>query len=92
MKEMRERGGFGSRVLEHHFKRLTPEETKVERARIQALTTEQRLEFIRRLAEKYGPEIAKERPKAGEPKDGPPGTPKRRKPPEGEAPGAAPKR
>ena len=92
MKEMRERGGFGSRVLEHHFKRLTPEEAKAERARIQALSTEQRLEFIRRLADQYGPEIAKERAKAGEPKDGPPGTPKRRKPPEGEAPGAAPKR
>jgi len=91
MKEMRERGGFGSRVLEHHFKRLTPEEAKAERARIQALSTEQRLEFIRRLAEKYGPEIAKERAKGGEPKDGPPGVPKRRKPPEGDAPGVAPK-
>ena len=91
MKDMRERGGFGSRVLEHHFKRLTPEEAKAERARIQALSTEQRLEFIRRLADKYGPELAKERAKGGEPKDGPPGPPKRRKPPEGEAPGAAPK-
>lgn len=91
MKEMRERGGFGARVLEHHFKRLTPEEAKAERARIQALSTEQRLEFIRRLAEKYGPEIAKERMKGGEPKEGMPGAPKRRKPPEGEAPGAAAK-
>lgn len=89
MKEMRERGGFGSRVLEHHFKRLTPEEAKAERARIQALTPEQRMEFVRKLAEKYGPEIAKERAKGGEPKDGMPGSPKRRKPPEGEAPGAA---
>ena len=91
MKDMRERGGYGSRVLEHHFKRLSKDEAKAERARIQALTTEQRLEFIRQLAEKYGPEIAKERPKGGEPKDGPPGPPggpKRRKPPEGEAPGA----
>jgi len=89
MKEMRERGGFGARVLEHHFKRLTPEEAKAERARIQALTPEQRMEFVRKLAEKYGPEIAKERAKGGEPKDGMPGSPKRRKPPEGEAPGAA---
>jgi hypothetical protein len=88
MKEMRERGGFGSRVLEHHFKRLTSEEAKAERARIQALTPEQRLEFIRRLSEKYGPEVAKERAKGGESKEGPPGTPKRRKSPEGEAPGA----
>ena len=91
MKDMRERGGYGSRVLEHHFKRLNKDEAKAERARIQALTTEQRLEFIRQLAEKYGPEIAKERPKGGEPKDGPPGppgAPKRRKPTEGEAPGA----
>jgi Spy/CpxP family protein refolding chaperone len=85
MKEMRERGGFGSRVLEHHFKRLTPDEAKAERTRIQALTPEQRMEFIRRLAEKYGPEIAKERAKGGEPKDGPPGAPKRRKPADGEA-------
>jgi len=78
-------------VLEHHFKRLSKDEAKAERARIQALTTEQRLEFIRQLAEKYGPELAKERAKGGEPKDGPPGppgSPKRRKPPEGEAPGA----
>ena len=88
MKELRERGGFGSRLLEHHFKRLTPDEAKAERARLHALTPEQRLEFIRRLGEKYGPELAKERAKGGEPKDGPP---KRRKPPEGEAPGAGPK-
>jgi primosomal protein N'' len=91
MKEMRERGGFGPRVLEHHFKRLTSEEAKAERARIQALSSEQRLEFIRRLAEKYGPEIAKERAKGGEPKEVLPGAPKRRKPPEGEAPVAPPK-
>jgi len=91
MKDLRERGGFGSRVLEHHFKRLTSDEAKAERARIQGLTTEQRLEFIRGLAEKYGPEIAKERPKGGEPKDGAPGSPKRSKPPKGEAPGVGPK-
>ncbi len=91
MKEMRERGGFGSRALAHHFKRLSSDEAKAERARIQALTPEQRMEFIRKLAEKYGPEIAKEGAKGGEPKEGQPGAPKRRKPSEGEAPGAAPK-
>jgi Spy/CpxP family protein refolding chaperone len=91
MKEMRERGGFGSRALAHHFKRLSADEAKAERTRIQALTPEQRMEFIRKLAEKYGPEIAKEGAKGGEPKEGQPGGPKRRKAPEGEAPGAAPK-
>jgi Spy/CpxP family protein refolding chaperone len=88
MKEMRERGGFGARVLAHHFKRLSSDEAKAERARIQALTPDQRMEFIRKLSEKYGPEIAKEGAKGGEPKDGPPGPPKRRKPPEAEATGA----
>jgi len=88
MKEMRERGGFGSRVLEHHFKTLTPEEAKAERARIQALTPEQRMEFIRKLAEKHGPEIAKERAKAAEAKEG---EKKRRKLADGEAPAATPK-
>ncbi len=88
MKEMRERGGFGSRVLEHHFKTLTPAEAKAERTRIQALTTEQRMEFLRKLAEKYGPEIDKERGKSGEAKEG---EKKRRKLPEGDAP-AGPKK
>lgn len=88
MKEMRERGGFGPRVLEHHFKTLTPEEAKAERARIQALTPEQRMEFIRKLAEKYGPELAKDKAKGGEMKEG---EKKRRKTPEGEAAAAAPK-
>ncbi len=88
MKEMRERGGFGSRVLEHHFKTLSPEEAKAERARIQGLTPEQRMEFVRKLAEKYGPEIAKERAKAAEGKEG---EKKRRKAAEGEAVPAATK-
>ena len=85
MKEMRERGGFGARVLEHHFKTLSPEEAKAERARIQALTPEQRMEFIRKLSEKYGPELAKEKGKMGEAKDG---EKKRRKLAEGDAPAA----
>lgn len=87
MKEMRERGGFAARVLEHHFKTLSPEDAKAERARIQALTPEQRMDFIRKLAEKYGPEVAKG--KGGEGKDGAPGSPKRRKPPEAEVPDAS---
>lgn len=91
MKEMRERGGFGSRVLEHHFKTLNPEEAKAERARLQALTPEQRMDFVRKLGEKYAPELAKEKAKAAEAKDGEKGEKKRRKLAEGEAPAAAPK-
>ena len=79
MKEMRERGGFGARVLEHHFKTLSPEEAKAERARLQALTPEQRMDFIRKLAEKYGPEIGREKGKALEGKDGDKPGMKRRK-------------
>jgi transketolase len=93
MKEMRERGNFGARVLEHHFKTLSAEEAKAERARIQALTPEQRLDFVRKLSEKYGPELAKEKGKSA---DGKEGEKKRRKLAEGEAaapaaPPAAPK-
>jgi Spy/CpxP family protein refolding chaperone len=86
MKEMRERGGFAARVLEHHFKTLTTEEAKVERARIQALTPEQRMDFVRKLAEKYGPEVSKG--KAGDGKEGDKAAMKRRKQAEGEAPAA----
>ncbi len=96
MKEMRERGGLGARVLEHHFKTLSPEEAKAERARIQALTPEQRMEFVRKLAEKYGPELAKEKGnKTGDAKekgkggDAKEGEKKRRKKDETEAPAAA---
>lgn len=90
MKEMRERGSMGARVLEHHFKTLTPEEAKAERTRIQALTPEQRMEFIRKLSEKYGPEIAKEKGK-GDAKDAEKAEKaekKRRKLAEGEVPAA----
>ena len=90
MKEMRERGGYGSRVLEHQFKMLTPDEVKAERARIQSLTPEQRMEFIRKLAEQYGPDIAKEKGKA-DPKDTEKAEKKRRKLAEGEAPAPAAK-
>jgi hypothetical protein len=61
MKELRERGGLGARALEHHFKSLSPEEAKAERARVGALTPEQRQEFVHGLIEKYGPELAKAR-------------------------------
>mgnify|MGYP000272852640 CR=1 FL=1 len=91
MKEMRERGGYGARVLEHHFKTLSPEEAKAERARIQALTPEQRMEFIRKLAEQYGPEIAKEKGKSLEGKDGDKAGMKRRKKEEADAPSGAAK-
>ena len=87
MKEMRERGGFGARVLEHHLKKLSQAEAKAERARLHALTPEERMEFVRQLTERYGPELAKERGKPGEAK---PGEPKRRKSPDGKAPDGAP--
>lgn len=87
MKEMRERGGFAARVLEHHFKTLSPEEAKAERARIQAFTPEQRMEFVHKLAEKYGPELGKEKGKSGDAKDG---EKKRRKLADGDAPAATP--
>ena len=90
MKEMRERGGFGARVLEHHFKTLSPEEAKDERARIQALTPEQRMEFIRKLAEKHGAEIAKEKGKSLDGKEGDkPGMKRRKKEEPDGASGAA---
>lgn len=88
MKEMRERGSMGARVLEHHFKTLTPVEAQAERARIQALTPEQRMEFIRKLSEKYGPEVAKEKGKPADAKDAEKAEKKRRKLAEGEAPAA----
>jgi len=90
MKEMRERGSMGARVLEHHFKTLTPEEAKAERARIQGLTPEQRMEFIRKLSEKYGPEVAKEKGKADakDAEKAEKAEKKRRKLAEGEAPAA----
>jgi len=88
MKEMRERGSMGARVLEHHFKTLTPAEAKAERTRIQALTPEQRMEFIRKLSEKYGPEVAKEKGKPTDAKDAEKAEKKRRKLAEGEVPAA----
>lgn len=60
-KEMRERMGFNGRLLEHHLKALPSGEARAERERILALTPEKRQDFFRQLAEKYGPEISRER-------------------------------
>jgi hypothetical protein len=84
MKEMRDRGGFGSmRALELHFKSLDPAAVKAERARIHGLTPEQRAEFMRELTERHAEELAKERVRPVEPKEGPG---KRRRPADGETP------
>ena len=64
-KEMRERGGFNGRLLEHYLKPLPPEDVRAERERIIGLTPEKRQEFLRQLGEKYGPEIARERAEKG---------------------------
>ncbi len=79
-KELRDRGGFSGRVLEHYFKSLPPEKVKEERARINGLTPEQRQEFIRLQAERFSVELAKE----GEKKSG--GEKKAVKRPKGEEP------
>lgn len=67
-RDMRERGGFGGRLLEHHLRSLPPEEARRERERIMAMTPEARMDFVRSLAERY-PEIAAKE-KRPEPKDG----------------------
>jgi hypothetical protein len=79
-KELRERGGFSGRVLEHYFKSLPPDKVKEERTRINGLTPEQRQEFIRQQAERFSVELAKE----GEKKSG--GEKKAIKRPKGEDP------
>lgn len=69
-RDMRERGGFGGRVLEHHLRSLPPEEAKSERERIMAMTPEARMDFVRSLAERYPELAAKEkRPEAKDAKD-----------------------
>ena len=67
-RDMRERGGFGGRVLEHHLRSLPPEEAKRERERIMAMSPEARMDFVRGLAARY-PEFAG-KDKRPEPKDG----------------------
>ena len=76
-KEMRERVGFSGRLLEHYFKSLPAERVRSERERILALPPEKRQEFIRQLAERFGPEIAKERAEKGKDAERP--SPKRRR-------------
>ena len=65
-KDLRERGGngpgysFTSRVLEHHLKQMPADEAKAEREKFLKLSREERFGYIRKLMEKYGPEVMKE--------------------------------
>ena len=73
---MRERSsssgyGFATRVLEHHLKQMPPDEAKEERERFLKLPREERFAYIRKLMEKYGPEMMKEaKAKSAASKDG----------------------
>jgi len=93
-KELRERNGsrngpgFSVRVLEYHLKQMPPEQAKEEREKFVKLPPEERFAYIRKLMEKYGPEMMKEaKAKAGQGKDG---DGKRRAAPERPQPEAAP--
>jgi hypothetical protein len=83
-REMREKGnrGLGLRVFEYHLKQLTPEEAKAERENLLKLTAEERQQYLRKLLEKYGPELLKQRPegKGHNPDKGPNGEGKDREP------------
>jgi len=64
-KELRERSGtsgygFATRVLEYHLKQMPAEQAKEERERFLKLSREERFAYIRKLMEKYGPEMMKE--------------------------------
>jgi len=65
-KDLRERsaatGGFGFsiRLLEYHLKQMPPEQAKEEREKFLKLPREERIAYIRKLMEKYGPEVMKE--------------------------------
>jgi hypothetical protein len=65
-KELRERGGnapgnsFTSRVLEYHLKQMPADQAKEEREKFLKLSREDRFGYIRKLMEKYGPELMKE--------------------------------
>lgn len=71
-KEMRERNtgagyGFSTRVLEYHLKQLPAAEANLEREKFLKLPREERITYIRKLMEKYGPELMKEaKAKSGE--------------------------
>ncbi len=76
-RDMRERGGFGGRLIEYHLRKISPEQARQERERVGAMSPEDRMEFVRSLSEKY-PEFSKEkRPemKDGKMKHRPPGSP-----------------
>ncbi len=72
-KELRERGGSGpgnsftSRVLEHHLKQMPADQAKEEREKFLKLSREERFGYIRKLMEKYGPEMMKEAKAKGAP-------------------------
>lgn len=65
-KELREKNapqggnGFTVRVLEYHLKQMPPEQAKEEREKFVKLSREERFAYIRKLMEKYGPELMKE--------------------------------
>ena len=87
-RDMREKGGFGGRVLEHHLRSLGPDQAKSERERVMAMNPEARMEYIRTLAARY-PEFAQDRGPDG--KDGAKdGKPPKRRPPGPPAPPVPP--
>jgi myosin heavy subunit len=60
LKEIRERlkrASFGARILEYHWKKLSPEEAKQEREAFDKMSPEEKKAMIRELAEKYKPEL-----------------------------------
>jgi len=64
-KELRERSGtggygFATRVLEYHLKQMPADQAKEEREKFLKLSREERFAYIRKLMEKYGPEMMKE--------------------------------
>lgn len=63
-REMREKAnrGLGFRVFEYHLKQLTPDEAKAERENLLKLSPEERQQYLRKLLEKYGPELLKPKP------------------------------
>jgi len=76
-KEIRERSfsgagpGFSIRVLEYHLKQMSAEQAKEERERFVKLPPEERFAYIRKLMEKYGPEVMRDgKSKGSSGKDG----------------------
>ena len=74
-KELRERSGtsgygFATRVLEYHLKQMPADQAKEEREKFLKLSREERFAYIRKLMEKYGPEMKEAKAKAAAAKDG----------------------